>query len=91
MIISGLLSLVFNVFSFFIGLINIPSIDQSGFDQVSNLVGDLFDGSMDVIGFLLPWGLTKTLLIIIGVIWLFDHVYRLVIWIIRKIPVAAID
>lgn len=77
--ITGLINMIFGV------LPDIPPIPS----ELSSLVSDFFDllfSNAGLVGFFLPLNVVKIALPIAIVIINFEHIYSLIMWVIKKIP-----
>lgn len=80
----GLINLVFSI------LPNIPAVPA----ELSNLVSNFFDLIFDnagLVGFFLPINVVKIALPIAIIIIEFEHVYSLLLWVVKKIPMLSLE
>ena len=85
MIVEGLLNAILSLLQVIFGWINLPAFP----DALENTIWsfeELMISSATCIGFFVRLSTVFTLLPILLIIVNFDRVYRLVMWIVRKIP-----
>lgn len=90
MIISGLLSIVKVLINLLFGWVNLPQVPEA----VTSVVDTLFTYMQQGIGIVwlfVPQALVKVLLPLVILVHNFDHLYKLGMWILRKIPMVGID
>lgn len=82
--ITGLINMIFGI------LPDIPPIPT----ELSNVVNQFFDLLFDnagLVSFFLPMNVVKVALPIAIVIIEFEHVYSLILWVIKKIPMLSLE
>ena len=82
--ITGLINLIFGI------LPDIPPIPA----ELASLVDDFFDLIFDnagLVGFFVPINVVKVALPIAIVIIEFEHIYSLILWVIKKIPMLSLE
>ena len=90
MIISGLLSIVKVLINLLFGWVSLPQVPEA----VTSVVDTLFTYMQQGVGILwlfVPQTLVRVLLPLVIVVHNFDHLYKLGMWILRKIPMVGID
>lgn len=91
MIIEGLMNLICKLITTLLSVINIPDISASDKQSLFDFVNTILDSANLLIDLFLPYTLTKALLFIVIAIELAVDVYKIVMWVIRKIPVAGMS
>lgn len=91
MIIEGLMNLICKLITTLLSVINIPDISSSDKQSLFDFVNTILDSANSLIDLFLPYTLTKALLLIVIAIELAVDVYKIVMWVIRKIPVAGMS
>lgn len=91
MIIEGLMNLICKLIMTLLSVINIPDISASDKQSLFDFVDTILTSANSLIDLFLPYTLAKTMLLIIIVIELAVDVYKIVMWVIRKIPVAGMS
>lgn len=81
--VTGLINLIFGI------LPDIPPIPEELSSLVSNLFDLIFDNA-GLVGFFLPIDVVKIALPIAIVIINFEHIYSLVMWVVKKIPLLSL-
>lgn len=86
---------IFNIFWSFItavlDFISIPDISSSDKQSLFDFIDTILISANSLIDVFLPYTLSKVLLFIVIAIELAVDVYKIVIWVIRKIPVAGMS
>ena len=86
MIWISFLSLVFFILNVVFGLLpNIPSVPESLITYVDQFLDLIFSNS-GIVGFFLPMDVVKIALPLAIVIINFDYIYKMIMWIVRKLP-----
>lgn len=80
---NALQSLFFTIFDF----VNLPSIDDNIIFFIYDFV-DLLDYATSIIGFFIPSGAWRLLYPIWVAMFSISHLYPLIMWIVRKIPLS---
>lgn len=91
MIIEGLVNLIFNLIMALLSFVNIPDIDEELKTTVYEYIDSIIDYGAPLLDFVLPYNVAKSLLTIVIVIEVAIAVYKLVMWIITKIPMLNIQ
>lgn len=91
MIIEGLMNLICKLITTLLSVINIPDISASDKQSLFDFVNTILDSANSLIDLFLPYTLSKALLLIVIAIELAVDVYKIVMWVIRKIPVAGMS
>lgn len=91
MIIEGLMNLICKLITTLLSVINIPDISSSDKQSLFDFVNTILDSANSLIDLFLPYTLSKALLLIVIAIELAVDVYKIVMWVIRKIPVAGMS
>lgn len=85
MILEAILNIVFTLLQFVFGWINIPQFPDQLTNSIDSFLDLIFD-NLNLLGFFIrPITLTVAIPILI-ILLNFDQVYRLTMWILRKIP-----
>lgn len=91
MIVTSLLNVIYRILSAILSPFHVPGFDPDSLDNVSYVIDLIFESCESFIGLFLPWGLIitalKIVLIVIGLV----EGYKLVMWILRKIPMLGIQ
>lgn len=91
MIVQWFCELFYNLFDILLGWINIPGISQEQFQGVTDFIPNLVDISGNIFLFFIPQDLLFVFIPPIVIINTAINVYYLVIWILKKIPMASIS
>lgn len=91
MIIEGLMNLICKLIMTLLSVIHIPDISASDKQSLFDFVNTILDSANSLIDLFLPYTLSKALLLIVIAIELAVDVYKIVMWVIRKIPVAGMS
>ena len=91
MIIESLLSAIFNLFSAVFGGINIPGMPDGMEDTVVGFLGQALNYAGGLISLFLPWSQVRVFFPILIVILASEEIYKLVMWVLRKIPMLGIS
>lgn len=90
MIIEAILNLLKTVITTVFGILpNIPS-----FDSATSSITEFFDlifSNCGLIGVFVNVNTLKICVPIILIIWNFEHIYKLTLWIIKKIPMFGVE
>ncbi len=89
MIIEALLNLVYKIFSAVIEPLDIASAPDELLTAMTDFLG-YFENGADLINIFLPINL-GAFFIVFGLIFAFDHLYPVIMWILRKIPFLGIE
>lgn len=90
MIIMGLLNIVKVLLNVLFGWVQLPAMP----DAVTSIVDTLFyymEAGIGIVWLFVSQPLVQLLLPLVIVIHNFDHLYKLGMWILRKIPMVGID
>lgn len=91
MIIEALFNMIFKLFTSFLEPINIPDLPEDMKEQITSFVDTLITSAAPMIDLVMPYNVVKVLVPIVITIELAVEVYKLVMWIITKIPMANIQ
>lgn len=91
MIIEGLMNLICKLIMTLLSPINIPDISATDKESLFNFFDNLLGSANALIDLFLPYTLAKAFLLIVIAIELAVDIYKVVMWIIRKIPVAGMS
>lgn len=91
MIIEALFNMIFKLFTSFLEPINIPDLPEDMKQQITSFVDTLITSAAPMIDLVMPYNVVKVLIPIVIVIEVAVEVYKLVMWIITKIPMANIQ
>lgn len=89
MIISALLSVVETLVQLLFGWVQLPQVPAEVTSVVDSVFGYMEQG-IGILWLFVPQGLVKVLLPLVVVVVNFDHLYKLGIWILKKIPMLGI-
>lgn len=90
MIFEGVLSIISNLIIYVLDLLpNIPAVPDNISNAVFGFINLIFD-NVGLLGIFLPLTLVKIIIPIWIAVEMFDKIYFLVFWIIRKIPILNI-
>lgn len=90
MLIESILNVIQRVFFSLFGSVNLPPLPESIVNAL-RFIGDMLNYAQNMISLFIPWTLVKVGLPIILAIELFVIGYQLVMWVIRKIPMAGMS
>lgn len=90
MLIETILNAIQRVFFSLFGSVNLSPLPESIVNAL-RFIGDMLNYAQNMISLFIPWTLVKVGLPIILAIELFVIGYQLVMWIIRKIPMAGMS
>lgn len=91
MIIESLLTLISNFISFILNLLpNLPSVPDKIYNSVNGFINLIFS-YCGLLGVFVDLDLIKTLIPLLIIVINFEYIYRLVLWVIRKIPFLNIN
>lgn len=91
MILEKIFDLFWGFITIVLNFINIPDISSSDKQSLFDFVNTILDSANSLIDLFLPYTLSKALLLIVIAIELAVDVYKIVMWVIRKIPVAGMS
>lgn len=90
MIFEGVLSIISNLIIYVLDLLpNIPTVPDNISNVVFNFINLIFN-NVGLLGIFLPLTLVKIIIPIWIAVEMFDKIYSLAFWIIRKIPILNI-
>lgn len=90
MIFEGVLSIISNLIIYVLDLLpNIPTVPDNISNAVFNFINLIFN-NVGLLGIFLPLTLVKIIIPIWIAVEMFDKIYSLAFWIIRKIPILNI-
>lgn len=90
MLIETILNAIQRVFFSLFGSVNLPPLPESIVNAL-RFIGDMLNYAQNMISLFIPWTLVKIGLPIVLAIELFVIGYQLVMWVIRKIPMAGMS
>lgn len=91
MIIESLLNAIFSVFETVFSVVNIPSMPDGMSDSIIGMISDLLNYSSCLISLFIPWAQVRVFFPILVVILSSEEIYKLVMWVLRKIPMLGIS
>lgn len=91
MIIESLLNAIFSVFETLFSSINIPGMPEGMSDQVVGFFNNTLNYAGSLISLFIPWSQVKIFFPILIVILSSEEIYKLVMWVLRKIPMLGIS
>ncbi len=91
MIIETLLNAIFSIFEKVFSVINIPGMPDGMSDQVVGFFNDVLNYAGSLISLFVPWSQVKIFFPILIVILSSEEVYKLVMWVLKKIPMLGIS
>lgn len=91
MIIESLLNAIFSLFDTVFSVINIPSMPDGMPEQITNFLADLLSYASSLISLFIPWSQVRVFFPILIVILASEEIYKLVMWVLRKIPMLGIS
>ena len=89
MIIEGLFNLFYTLITVVFSWINLPSLPD-GVLSVMDQIVNLLQGSLSILGFFVDIDYIKVLLPIVLIVVNFDKAYKLVMFVLRKIPFIGV-
>lgn len=91
MIIETLLNAIFSIFEKVFSVINIPGMPDGMSDQVVSFFSDTLNYAGSLISLFVPWSQVKVFFPILIVILSSEEIYKLVMWVLKKIPMLGIS
>lgn len=91
MIIETLLNAIFSIFEKVFSVINIPGMPDGMSEQVVGFFSDTLNYAGSLISLFVPWSQVKVFFPILIVILASEEVYKLVMWVLKKIPMLGIS
>lgn len=91
MIIESLLNAIFSVFEKVFSVINIPGMPDGMSEQVVGFFNDVLNYAGSLISLFVPWSQVKIFFPILIVILSSEEIYKLVMWVLKKIPMLGIS
>lgn len=91
MIIESLLNAIFSVFESLFSAINIPGMPEGMSEQVVSFFNNTLNYAGSLISLFIPWSQVKIFFPILIVILSSEEIYKLVMWVLRKIPMLGIS
>lgn len=91
MIIESLLNAILSLFNSVFSVINIPSMPDGMENTVIEFLGQTLGYAGSLISLFLPWSQVKIFFPILIVILSSEEIYKLVMWVLRKIPMLGIS
>lgn len=90
MIIQALGNVIYTVFTTLLSWVNLPSYDNDILSSLYNFFSILFDSGGQLISFFIPHNIFSVGIPLLVAIFLFEYLYYLVIWILKKIPIISV-
>lgn len=91
MIIEALLNGIYIVLSNVFSNFNIPDIPDGMTEQILSFFSDTLSYAGSLISLFIPWSQVKIFFPILIVILAVEEIYKLVMWVLRKIPMLGIS
>lgn len=91
MIIEGLVNVIFNVLQTLLSIINIPDLDEELKVSIYEYIDTIIDFGAPMLDLVMPYNVAKVLITIVIAIEVALMIYKLVMWIITKIPMLNIQ
>lgn len=91
MIIETLLNVIFSIFEKVFSVINIPGMPDGMSEQVVSFFSDTLNYAGSLISLFVPWSQVKVFFPILIVILSSEEIYKLVMWVLKKIPMLGIS
>ena len=91
MIIESLLNAIFSLFNNMFSGINIPGLPDGMSDTVVGFIGDTLGYAGSLISLFIPWSQVRVFFPILIFILASDEIYKLVMWVLRNIPMLGIS
>lgn len=91
MIIETLLNAIFSIFEKVFSVINIPGMPDGMSNQVVSFFSDTLNYAGSLISLFVPWSQVKVFFPILIVILSSEEIYKLVMWVLKKIPMLGIS
>lgn len=91
MIIESLLNAIFSVFEKVFSVINIPGMPDGMDNTIVEFLGSALNYAGSLISLFLPWSQVKVFFPILIVILASEEIYKLVMWVLRKIPMLGMS
>lgn len=89
-IMDNLLSGVFQIIDFLFSWINIPQIPDELVNNINEFLNLIFD-NLSLLGFFIRPTTLKILIPLIVFVLTFKYIYRIVMWLLRKLPFLDIE
>lgn len=87
MIIEGIMNLCTGIIQLLFSWINLPSFPENAQKAIDTYLGYVFD-NLDFLSFFINVSTLKTISLIAIVLFSFEHIYKIMMWIVRKIPLS---
>lgn len=91
MILQWLCDLLYNVWNAIFGWINIPSFEDGTVESVNDYVSYIIEMGASIMNFFIPIQTFSVLIGIVVAIIAFKYLYFLIMWIVKKIPMAGMS
>lgn len=91
MIVESLLNSIYTVLNAVFSVINIPGMPDGMPDQVVGFVSDTLGYVGSLVSLFVPWSQVKVFFPILIVILASEEIYKLVMWVLKKIPMLGIS
>lgn len=90
MILKMVLGLMQSILSFVLGLLPLPDVPAWLVELTEIILGYMKTG-MGIVLFFVPQAVVQVALDLVILIWTVVHTYKLVMWVLRKIPMLGIE
>lgn len=87
MIVEAMMTLCTGLVQLIFGWVSLPAIPESAQTALNTYFGYIFD-NLSFLNFFLNVGTLKTVATIAISLYAFEHIYKIMIWVIRKIPLS---
>lgn len=91
MVVMGFLKAVLGALKALFSWINLPAFDDETFNNVLMFLDTLFTNAQELINLFLPWDIVRFGIPVVIIVVNFEHIYDLVMWVLRKIPMLGIE
>lgn len=90
MIFEGFVTVCSSLIKFLFSFVNLPSMPEAAATAFDTYFGYIFD-NLDFLNFFLNVSTLKTVATIAIVLYSFEHIFKIIMWVIHKIPLANIN
>ena len=87
---NTLLNFLYYLLDFLFGWINIPQIPDNIIDSINSFINLIFD-NLSLLGFFVRPTTLKILIPLVVFAFSFKYVYKIVIWVVKKIPFLGVN
>lgn len=87
---NNLLNFLYYLLDFLFGWINIPQIPDNIIDSINSFINLIFD-NLSLLGFFVRPTTLKILIPLVVFAFSFKYVYKIVIWVVKKIPFLGVN